>query len=218
MVEVGVAGRKHKQRNDIKYLMKSFSSFKYRSHHEGQHAASWTEYQGMLVDQKNQYFNGRIKATNTMHHHFDLDKDTYELFIYTEIVDVIIGDLFFHDDEQLENIDADDGEHNLADTVRKKLIKKENEKKNTMKLFCKEDDVLVYMVTIKDILRFDLVMDCVGIGLSFQRTATTVQKAKDRTKMASMTTSSVSTRASWSLSRCNKSLASSTMSRFGPCR
>jgi hypothetical protein len=64
----------------------------------------------MSVNQKKQYFNGCIKATNTLHHHFDLDKDMYEFFICIEIVDVIIGDLFFRDDKQLENIDADDGE------------------------------------------------------------------------------------------------------------
>jgi hypothetical protein len=124
VVEVGVAGWKRKQRNDIKYFMKPFSPFKYCSHHEGQHAASWTEYQGMSVDQKKQYFNGRIKATNTLHHHFDLDKDMYEFFIYTEIVDVIIGDLFFRDDKHFENIDADNGEQNPADAVHKKLIQK----------------------------------------------------------------------------------------------
>jgi hypothetical protein len=110
VVEVDVMGRKRKQRSDIKYFTKSFSPFKYRSHHEGQHAALWTEYQGMSVDQKKQYFNGCIKATNTLHHHFDMDKDTYEFFICTEIVDVIIGNLFFHDDEHLKNIDIDDGE------------------------------------------------------------------------------------------------------------
>ncbi len=47
--------------------------------------------------------------TNTLHHHFDLDKDTYEFFICTKIVDIIIGDLFFCDDEQLKNIDVNDG-------------------------------------------------------------------------------------------------------------
>jgi hypothetical protein len=79
---------------------------------------------GQPEETKKQYFNGRIKVTNTLHHHFDLDKDTYEFFIYTEIVDVIIADLFFRDDEQLENIDTNDGEENLAEAVRKKLIEK----------------------------------------------------------------------------------------------
>jgi hypothetical protein len=82
------------------------------------------KYQGMSVNQKKQYFNGRIKVTNMLHHHFDLDKDTYEFFICIEIIDVIIGDLFFCDDEQLKNIDADDGEQNPADAICKKLIEK----------------------------------------------------------------------------------------------
>jgi hypothetical protein len=36
-----------------------------------------------------------------------------------------------------------------------------------MKLFYKEDDAPIYTLTIKDILRFDLAMDYVDIGLSF---------------------------------------------------
>ncbi|CAK9873717.1 unnamed protein product [Sphagnum jensenii] len=55
-----------------------------------------------------------------------------------------------------------------------------------MKLFCKKDDALVYIVTIKDCLRFDLAMDYVDIGLSFRQTAAAIQKAKDRTKMAKL--------------------------------
>ncbi len=109
-----------------------------------------------------------------MDHHFDHDKDMYEFFLSTEIVEVIIGDLFFRDDEQLEDIDDDD-EQNPADVARKKLVKKHNDKKNAMKLFCKKDDALVYTaVTIKDCLRFDLAMDYVGIGLSFRQTTAAI--------------------------------------------
>ncbi|CAK9216560.1 unnamed protein product [Sphagnum troendelagicum] len=48
VVEVGVAGRKHKQHNDIKYFTKSFAPFKYRSHYELQHVATplWGEVGG----------------------------------------------------------------------------------------------------------------------------------------------------------------------------
>jgi hypothetical protein len=110
VIEVDVAGRKHKQRTDIQYFTKPFAPFKYHSHHEGQHAASWIEYQVLSIDHKKDYFNGRIKATNTLHHHFDLDKDTYEFSICTDILEVIIGELFFCDDEQLEDIANDNGE------------------------------------------------------------------------------------------------------------
>jgi len=51
-----------------------------------------------------------------------------------------------------------------------------------MKLFCKENDVPIYTVTIKDILRFNMAMDYVNIGLSFQQMAVAIQKAKDRMK------------------------------------
>ncbi len=74
----------------------------------------------------------------------------------------------------------------MADATRKKLVKKQNEKKNAMKLFYKKDDALLYTVTIKDCLRFNLAMDYVGIGLSFRQTAAAIQKAKDRTKMAKL--------------------------------
>jgi hypothetical protein len=129
--------------------------------------ASWITYQALSSEEKENYFNECIKKTNTLDHHFDHDKDTYEFFLSIEIVEVIIGDLFFRNDEQLEDIDDDDDEQNSTDAARKKLVKKQNEKQNAMKLFCKKDDVLVYTVTIKDCLCFDLAMDYVSIGLSF---------------------------------------------------
>jgi hypothetical protein len=66
-------------------------------------------------------------------------------------------------------------------------MKKQNEKKNAMKLFCKEDDAPVYTMTTKAIMRFDLAMDYVGIGLSFRHTSAAIQKANDHTKTAKLT-------------------------------
>jgi hypothetical protein len=56
-----------------------------------------------------------------------------------------------------------------------------------MKLFCKEDGAPVYIATIKDVLRFDLAMDYVGISLSFRQMAVAIQKTKIRTKMTKFT-------------------------------
>jgi hypothetical protein len=67
VVEVSVAGRKRKQRWDIKYFTKPFAPFTYRSHHEGQQKSSWTEYQGLSAEQKLQYFEGvSISATRSI--------------------------------------------------------------------------------------------------------------------------------------------------------
>ncbi len=37
-----------------------------------------------------------------------------------------------------------------------------------MKLFSKEEDEIVYTMMIKNVLRFELTIDYVGIGMSFQ--------------------------------------------------
>jgi hypothetical protein len=72
----------------------------------------------------------------------------------------------------------------VADAVRKKVAKKEKENINAMKLFVKKEGEVVYKVKIKDVLRFELAMDYVGIGMSFRQTAAAIQRAKDRTKAA----------------------------------
>jgi hypothetical protein len=53
-----------------------------------------------------------------LYHHFDHDKDTYEFFLSIEIIKVNIGDLFFRDDEQLEDIDDNDDEQNPTNAAR----------------------------------------------------------------------------------------------------
>jgi hypothetical protein len=52
--------------------------------------------------------------------------------INSDIDETIVDNLFFHDDEQFDNIDNDQDKQNVADRVRKKLIKKQNQKKNAM--------------------------------------------------------------------------------------
>ncbi len=66
----------------------------------------------MSVDQKKQYFVGRVKLTNTLHHHFNLDADMLQFSISSDIIETIIGDLFFRDDEQFDNIDDGQDDQN----------------------------------------------------------------------------------------------------------
>jgi len=57
-----------------------------------------------------------------------------------------------------------------------------------MKLFVRdEDDSLSYTATIKNMLRFELTVDYVSIGMSFRQTAAAIQFTKDRTKTAKLT-------------------------------
>ncbi|CAK9863189.1 unnamed protein product [Sphagnum jensenii] len=55
-----------------------------------------------------------------------------------------------------------------------------------MKLFSKEEDEIVYTVTIKNVLQFELAINYVGIGMSFRQTVEAIQKAKDRMKMTKL--------------------------------
>jgi hypothetical protein len=116
-VEVGVAGCKRKQRSDIQHFTKSFLPSKYRSHHIGQHGASWTLYQLLLVTEKKAYFDNKIKHTNTLHVHMDLAMDTLEFIINRSIVETIIGDLFFRDDKQLDECSGNDSDDDMDATV-----------------------------------------------------------------------------------------------------
>ncbi|PTQ34639.1 hypothetical protein MARPO_0078s0044, partial [Marchantia polymorpha] len=157
LVEVVVARRKCKHCSNI-------------YHHEGQLAALWIAYKELLNKEKK-----GTSSTNTMHHYMDLDKDIYVFVLSSSIVDDIVRDLLFHDDKQLVDFDDTyDDEENPVDAACKKIIKKQNEKKNAMKLFCKKENVPVYTVIIRNVFCFDLTMDYVGIGMSFQQTTVAI--------------------------------------------
>jgi hypothetical protein len=186
-VEVGIVGCKRKQRSDIQYFTKLFLLGKYRSHHVRQHGASWTLYQLFSVIEKKAYFDDKIKHTNTLHAHMDLATDTLEFVISRSIVKTIINDLFFRDDEQFDECSNNDNDDNVdaAVAIAYKVAKKANQKTNVMRLFDQQDNG--YIVTIKNIMHFELTMDHISIGISFRQTVATIQHTKDRTKTAKLT-------------------------------
>ncbi|KAH8963535.1 hypothetical protein BDL97_04G017200 [Sphagnum fallax] len=94
------------------------------------------------------------------------------------IVDMIINNLFFHDDEVLANADSDDdnSDDDLASAIAKKVARKAKEKTNALKLF----------VVIPNPMRFKLAMDHVSIGMSFRQAAAAIQGARDHTKTATL--------------------------------
>jgi len=62
--------------------------------------------------------------------------------ISARIVDTMIGDLFFRDDEVLANADNNgDSDDNVASAITKKAAKKAKEKTNALKLFVNENDL-----------------------------------------------------------------------------
>jgi len=187
----GSSTRKCKSRNDIKYFLKPFLPHKYRSHHDGQHVESWALYKAAAKNDKQHFFDNKIKVANTLHRYMDLDSDILTFMINASIVNTIIGDMFFRDDEVVvDSDDADDDD--VVSAPARKAAKKLKEKTNAMKLFIlnevdeDEDDPHSYIVTIKNIMRFNLVMDHVESGMSFRQTASAIQHAKERTKTAKL--------------------------------
>jgi hypothetical protein len=131
---------------------------------------------------KKEYFKSKVKRINTLHQHMDLTTDSIEFLILIDIVNTIIGDIFFHNYKQLFNDSDNDDDIAMAKVIAKMAAKKSKEKVNAMKLFIKQFDKLTYKVTIKNVMRFEPVMDHVSINMLFQQTTTTIQQAKDCTK------------------------------------
>jgi hypothetical protein len=175
----GNSTQKCKSRNDIKYFLKPFLPHKYRSHHDGQHAKSWALYNAVAKKDKQHFFDKKIKVMNTLHRYMDLDSDILTFMINVSIMNTIIGDMFFRDDEVV--VDSDDADDNdVVVMAARKAAKKLKEKTNAMKLFIfnevdeDEDDPHSYTVTIKNIMRFNLAMDHVGSSMSFRQTANAI--------------------------------------------
>ncbi len=193
-VEAGaLTGRKRKSRVDIKYFRKPFAPLNYRSHLNSQHTASWNEYSAPNQPDKAVYFNGKKKRVNTLHHHLDVSADTLVFTVQPAIIETIVGDLFFRDDEMLEeNAEDEDDEDNdeeaagAAATIAKKAANKAKQRTNAMKLFVKDEETDLYVVTIKNVTRYELALDHVGSGMSFRQTAGAIEHAKRRTFSAKL--------------------------------
>jgi hypothetical protein len=116
----------------------------------------------------------------------DLTADSMEFVISTDIVNTIIGDIFFHNDKQLLNDNDNDNDTALIEAIAKRAAKKSKEKVNAMKIFIKQFNESRYKVTIKNVTCFELAMDHVSIDMSFEQTVVAIQQAKDHTQMAKL--------------------------------
>ena len=93
--------------------------------------------------------------------------------------------MFFRNDEMLDV--EDDDEDNLvaseaAKAVAKKIAKNSSEKAHAMKLFVKASDNEKYIITIKNVIRYELALDHVGSGMSFRQATMSIEHSKRRTQ------------------------------------
>ncbi|RQM20482.1 hypothetical protein B5M09_013883, partial [Aphanomyces astaci] len=93
--------------------------------------------------------------------------------------------MFFRNDAIINQHNSDSMDENAATNKAAKIAK---QKLNTMKLFVRsDDDPYRYTITIKNVMRFELAMDFVGIGILFREVASAIQHAKIRTHIANLT-------------------------------
>ena len=97
-----------------------------------------------------------------------LKSDTIAYDISARIVDTIIGNLFFCDEEVLTDADSDNNnDGNVVNALSKKAANPINEKANALKLFFKDENYHDwYQVIIKSVMRFELAMEHVSIGMA----------------------------------------------------
>jgi hypothetical protein len=139
----------------------------YKNHHEFQHHEDWTSYQLLSHQKKAAFF--KKKEVFGIHSFLDKDKDSLQFVISRPtIVDDVVGDLFFHPEEDEE----DDASEPIT-------------KANAMKLFKPQEDGS-YLVTIKNFLRFDLAIWHFFVGLSFQQTSKVIEQHRSATKNAKL--------------------------------
>ncbi|CAM6028326.1 unnamed protein product [Sphagnum balticum] len=109
-----------------------------------------------------------------MHMYIDTNQHAIRFTISLPIVDVIIKELFYRDNDQIlagvdEVNDEDEENHHMnLEQICKKAKKKIALKRNAMKLFKLDEDNEMYRIGIPNSTRFFFTINYVGCGMSFR--------------------------------------------------
>jgi hypothetical protein len=111
----------------------------------------------------------------------DMEGDEINLVVSTEIVDVIIGEMLFRPEDELNAADDDD----LADVGdRNRNIKKL--RRSALQLFKLNENKDGYTVSIKRVMRFKLTIQHVSCALSFRQVMRTIELTNNTCKIAKL--------------------------------
>ena len=116
----------------------------------------------------------------------DLTSDTIEYTIKAPIVQMIIGELFFNT-VAIEAHSDDEAEEEVESAALHRIAKLAKQKKHAMLLFkpaeLAAEGEASYTVTIKNPMRYHLVINHVGAGISFKQTDLAIVHAKNRAQL-----------------------------------
>ncbi len=106
--QVSLSNRKRGPRKTDQFYMVPFRADLIVKHLEGQHIDKWAEYVALSPGEQDTFFDSMQPRTNTMYHYMDMEGDEINLVVSTEIVDVIIGEMLFRLEYELDTADDDD--------------------------------------------------------------------------------------------------------------
>jgi hypothetical protein len=106
--DVGSTTRKHNSAANIHIFKAPFIKQHYLSHLK-QHAETWEEYNELSINDEKVYFISKVKCVNTMHMYINTNQDAIHFIISLPVVNTIIKELFYCDDE----VDEEDHHMNM---------------------------------------------------------------------------------------------------------
>ena len=134
------------QKTTIKTWMANFRTDLYLLHHRAQHSSIWNQYQRSTEIKKTKFFQQPRAIKDTILQHMPSQSTAIQYHINSDIVDVLICDMFFHPDNH--------------DSVSQVAVKK---------LFGTRHKNGLYSVVISNVTQFQLVVSHIAAGISFRQ-------------------------------------------------
>ncbi|CAK9276987.1 unnamed protein product [Sphagnum jensenii] len=178
--QVSLSNRKHGLRKTDQFYTVPFRANLIVKHLEGHHTDKWADYVALLPNEQDTFFDSVQPRANTMYHYMDMEGDEINLVVSTEIVDVIIGEMLFRPEDELDAVDddlagVDDRNRNI-----------EKLRCSALQLFKLNENKDGYTVSIKRVMRFKLAIQHVSCGLLFRQVVTTIEQTKNTCKIAKL--------------------------------
>ena len=178
--QVDMANRKRAARVTNQTYGPDFRADVMTKHMESQHQEKWSEYRALSPSEQLKFFDRIVSRNNMLHRYIEIDGDELTLKISKAVVDTIISELLFRPEDEMAALEHDDGEALDPNIVERaaRLIKL---KRNALLLFKPdgEADDGSYVVVIKNVKRFQLIIKHASCGMSFRQIAAAIGHARD---------------------------------------
>lgn len=148
--------REERQRAKTEAKMTWTNNFRvdlYQAHLKGEHPSAWNKYQAFSYDDKVGFFTRQMVVKNTMLHHVNYSSKSIQFIIDSNIIDVLICDMFFHPDDH----------GGVTQTAAKRLFDQFDGK---------------YRVIISNPMQFRLVIAQIARGISFRQAVDLINDIK----------------------------------------